>query len=295
MPTAPAASPVITMKKGGGRWRARVQCVTFDLDDCLWDSVLVMTAAEERRHALLAAEFPRIVAKWPSWRDFRGTVMAAVAQDSPEIAHSPSDVQKAALAKVAASCGYDEALVVEKAFAAFAAARRDATLFPGALQLLRSLRERGVVVGTITNGNAEARLVPGLGELVDFAVTAEQAGAAKPSPAIFEMALHEARAAAPPGAAITPGTMVHVGDDHGKDVLGAQGFGCRSIWTPKTQAWDMAGPVAVQLPAEGPYWLGAADARVAEISGVLRVIERWDSDAAVGGDEAAAENSSARL
>ena len=42
-----------------------------------------------------------------------------------------------------------------------------------------------------------------------------------------------------------PAGCVHVGDDHGKDVLGARGAGWRSIWCPVGQAWEASGPVVV--------------------------------------------------
>ena len=101
---APLLRPLVAGT--GGR---RVRLVTFDLDDCLWDSVAVMTRSEEARQAALAAEFPRIAERW-GWREFRTEVMQRLADTRPEIRHSPTDLQQEGLRWCAAEAGYrDEA------------------------------------------------------------------------------------------------------------------------------------------------------------------------------------------
>lgn len=230
MRDGPAVAPLL----------AGVSLVTFDLDDCLWDSVEVMTRAEEARQRLLEERFPRIAARW-GWRAFREKVMGELARTRPEIAHSPSDLQKAALRICAVEESYDPTAVSEEGFGAFAAARLRPTLYPGALEMIQVLRSMGKIIGTLTNGNAEVPGIAGLRDLVDFSLTAEAVGAAKPDRAMFEAAMRVA--------GITdPSQCVHVGDDHGKDVIGAKSAGWRTIWCPKGQAWETSGPVAVTIP-----------------------------------------------
>lgn len=67
-------------------------------------------------------------------------------------------------------------------------------LYDGALEMLWALRNQGLLIGTITNGNADATKIPGLKEVIHFAVDAHQAGAAKPNPAVFHLALTKAGA-----------------------------------------------------------------------------------------------------
>ena len=111
----------------------RVELVTFDLDDCLWDSAEVMMRAEQSRQSALADAYPRIAARW-GWRTFRTEVMAGLAETRPEIAHSPSELQKEGLRWCAAEAGYDDPdAVAALGFGAFAAARLQPTMFPGAL------------------------------------------------------------------------------------------------------------------------------------------------------------------
>ena len=194
--------------------------------------------------------------------------MAGLAETRPDIAHSPSELQKEGLRWCAREMGYEPEAVAALGFAAFAEARLQPTLFPGALELLQSLRDAGYVVGTLSNGNADVANIAGLCDCVDFALTAEGVGAAKPDTAMF----HAAMAAA---GVTDPAACVHVGDDHGKDVLGAQNAGWRSIWCPASQAWEAAGPVVVEVPGE--HMLGKADARIFELGQIAHVCASWDA------------------
>lgn len=254
------------------RWwlQRRVELVTFDLDDCLWDSAEVMMRAEEARQRALADAYPRIAATW-GWREFRTVVMAGLAETRPDIAHSPSELQKEGLRWCAREAGYDDdpEAVAALGFEAFAAARLQPTIFSGALEMLKSLRAAGYIVGTLSNGNADVANIAELCDCVDFSLTAEGVGAAKPDVSMF----HAAMAAA---GVTDPAACVHVGDDHGKDVLGAKNAGWRSIWCPASQAWEAAGPVVVEVPGE--HVLGEADARIFELGQIVGVCTGWDSD-----------------
>ena len=198
--------------------------------------------------------------------------------ERPEIAHAPSEVQRAGLRWCAVQAGYGAAeggpeadAVAELGLGAFAAARRRPVLFPEALPTLRRLRAAGCVVGTITNGNADASTIAGLRDLVDFALTAEGVGAAKPDAAIFAAAMAAAGVS-------DPALCVHVGDDHAKDVGGAHAAGWRSIWCPAGQSWEFGGPVSLAVPP--PSELGAADARVFSLAQIPAVLRGWTDDAA---------------
>ena len=168
---------------------ARIELVTFDLDDCLWDSAEVMQRAEDSRQAALAEHYPRIADRW-SWRAFRTEVMAGLAETRLEIAHSPSELQKEGLRWCATQEGYDDQeAVADLGFGAFAAARLRPVMFPGALELLRDLRAAGYTVGTLSNGNADVTSIAELRDCVDFSLTAEGVGAAKPDSAMFHAAM----------------------------------------------------------------------------------------------------------
>lgn len=117
--------------------------------------------------------------------------------------------------------GYDQKTAVADIYGAFATARNDVTLcaaptkpsspsaapvslitlcpgrYDGALEMLSALQGMGLSIGTVTNGNADATKVPGLCDRIDFAVDAHGAGAAKPAPPIFLLAVAESVRPAP--------------------------------------------------------------------------------------------------
>lgn len=103
---------------------------------------------------------------------------------------------------------------------------------PGAPQILKRLRERGLGLAVVANwdcalpGHLE-RL--GLDRLVDTVVTSARAGAAKPDPAIFELALHEL--------GVRARRALHVGDEP-CDEEGARLAGLRFAPAPLTQAFE---------------------------------------------------------
>jgi HAD superfamily hydrolase (TIGR01509 family) len=95
----------------------------------------------------------------------------------------------------------------------YARTSRSLAPFPGIPDMLRDLRGRGVAVGVVTS-KARRRLVPdaeriGLGELIDVAVCAGEAPAAKPDPAAPLAALQQL-GVAPEAAAMVGDTVVDI-------------------------------------------------------------------------------------
>ena len=261
-PTTPEA---VVRADAAAFGRRPVRLVTFDLDDTLWDTWAVLTRAHEVKQAYVEENYPRIARRW----DLAATRQhnTEVRNSRPDLAHSFTESHREAIRLQAKEVGYDEVQAVDDIFGAFAVARNDVTLYEGALEMLRGLRNRGVVVGTITNGNADATKVPGLRDVISFAVTAHQAGAAKPDPAVFQLALTRA-AEVTGGAAIEPAEVVHVGDDLTSDVLGAQQVGFRTIhFLPPSRRGDgVEGGDDERRPA---------DATVASLQQILEVVCAW--------------------
>jgi FMN phosphatase YigB (HAD superfamily) len=88
---------------------------------------------------------------------------------------------------------------------------------------------RGLLVGTITNGNADAWAVPGLRDVIHFAVDAHSAGAAKPAPPVFHLALTKAAEVGDGCTVIEPSEVVHIGDDLTSDVRVRQVICARAL------------------------------------------------------------------
>ena len=97
---------------------------------------------------------------------------------------------------------------------------------PGAADLLRACRARGLRVGLGTDMTAveQFRKMEALGllDLVDFVVTSEEAGVEKPNSAFFELVARKAGCA--------PSEILFAGDSLRKDVLGPAAAGMRAVW-----------------------------------------------------------------
>ncbi len=96
----------------------------------------------------------------------------------------------------------------------------DALVPPDVRDTLLHLRQHGWVVGLVSNRTDDLTPIAethGLDDLFDFTLSAGQAGAWKPDPAIFLRAAQLAD--------VLPEQAVYVGDNYFADVVGAQGAG----------------------------------------------------------------------
>ena len=93
-------------------------------------------------------------------------------------------------------------------------------LYGDTLPAMKALKQRGLVLGLISNiviGSAGV----GLEAYLDLVVTSKEVGANKPEPPIFLAALERAGVGAP--------EAVYVGDQYQTDVLGAKGVGIKPV------------------------------------------------------------------
>jgi putative hydrolase of the HAD superfamily len=95
---------------------------------------------------------------------------------------------------------------------------------PGCISALRALRDHGLALGVVSNFD---RRLPGLlaglelAPLLDVVVLPSDAGAEKPDPRIFALALRQL--------GITAEQAVFVGNSHSHDLAGARSAGMRAI------------------------------------------------------------------
>ena len=205
--------------------------VFFDLDDTLFDHTLSTQLALRA----LADAFP-LFARVPlaHLTELHATELEA---QHLRVLAGELTIDEARLARFTAlirACGQhgeavgdgvpvDVARVAEHYRRAYLADRRPV---PGALDLLRALRP-AVRVGVITNNVLEEQIEKlrhlGLRDLVDVLVVSEEAGVAKPDPAIFHLALDRAGCA-------SAAEAVMVGDAWATDIAGARAAGLRAVW-----------------------------------------------------------------
>lgn len=197
--------------------RERIRCITFDLDDTLWECKPVIRRAERTFYDWLQRHYPQVTARY----GYEALIESRIAhmRAHQHQAFDLTRLRKHWLKKIADECGADDDLV-ETGFQIFWEARNRVALFDGVRETLLLLK-RHFILGSMTNGNADIHRV-GLGDCFHFSVTSAEAGAAKPEKAIFELA--SAKAGVPLD------ETLHVGDDSDRDVIGALDSGALAAW-----------------------------------------------------------------
>ena len=290
-----------------------VTVVSFDLDDTLWPTAPVITAANDALQLYLETSYPdlpeaadkcclgtggeggvdmvnpgagvaglmrrihqgRCAAdpthpKAPlNLTELRKTalkVAAAAARSGPDATSSASSSSSSFSFDATAGTEADAA-IADECFAVWRNARHAACeefLFPDVVASLERIRRSSgdgdVVMGSITNGNADVNEVPSLRGLFAFAITSEAVGVAKPSPRPFEAAIVASGLFAEGGADAAGAKWVHVGDDIGKDCAAAKALRLRAIWVkpPPPKAPPSASAAAAVGAGAGGGTAGAA-------------------------------------
>jgi len=216
-----------------------IKCVTFDLDDTLWAVDPVIEAANRSLFDWLARN-AELFTRHFSLADLP-RLRREVLERHPEIAHSVTQIRLKLLEHGLLTAGYSpaqaEALALQ-AFEVFLDGRNQVEFFEHAVTMLQVLRERGLLIGALSNGNADVGRV-GLGDYFDFQFNADGTGTEKPHPLMFEQALEKT--------GFRPEQMVHVGDNPVADIEGAHNAGYWTIWVNlKGVAWP-GGPAPDQV------------------------------------------------
>ena len=203
-----------------------IEAVLFDLDDTLHDDTTsYQSAAEEvarevaAQHGIdaLALKAAYVAEAEGFWKRL------SAAQLATKLAGVRSQMWHAALNRV----GLDDLDLAHRSATSYNLYRKKyLTLFPGAVEVLRTLRDRGKRLGLLTNGFSETHrekiALLQIGELFDAIFIADEVGMLKPDPLLF------AHACTTLGVATMNGAMV--GDRYERDIRGALDAGLYTIW-----------------------------------------------------------------
>ncbi len=204
----------------------RIDAVLFDLDDTLHDDTAAYHGAAEEVAREVAAEhgIDAIALKAAYVAEAEGFWHRLTAdQLQTKLANVRAQMWREALHKV----GIADAALAERSAENYNSYRKKyLTLFPGALDVLRTLRAQGKALGLLTNGFSETHrekiAVLQIGELFDAIFIADEVGMLKPDPLLF------AHACTTMGVAPMYGAMV--GDRYDRDIRGALDAGMYTVW-----------------------------------------------------------------
>mmetsp|Transcript_21802 Transcript_21802/g.39109 ORF Transcript_21802/g.39109 Transcript_21802/m.39109 type:complete len:245 (-) Transcript_21802:146-880(-) len=237
---------------------ARVECVVFDLDDTLWNTVETLDCAHEAMREAFAARCPNSTAPLDNI-SFRKE-MLQTAEANPQRSHDFTFLRQETLSRLC-----DDPALAAEIYDIWFTVRNNPEFFPGALEALKELRKRGITVGTLTDGNSDPHSMIGLKDVIDFSVNSVEAGAPKPDRRMFSLCETKSGCA--------PSAMVMVGDNADKDVAGAKNAGWRAIWVhpPKN---GIVGSV-LDLGGGGQSSAAEADADVDSVAQLPEILTQW--------------------
>jgi putative hydrolase of the HAD superfamily len=194
-----------------------IHLITVDLDDTLWPARPTLAAAEQALFRWLQETVGRIT-EVHDLHSLRAHRMRLRAERS-DIAHDFTALRLISLRMLLREFGYADGLA-EAGMRLFLEHRNRVFPYSDVSPVLSTLRERYRLV-SVTNGNADVERTP-LRGLFHGAFRAEDVGAAKPDPALFQAALALA--------GVGPEQSLHLGDDPVLDVEAARRLGMRAVW-----------------------------------------------------------------
>ena len=142
----------------------------------------------------------------------------------PQLRHDLTALRIRVLEVALGAAGYtpdDAASLARSAFDVFYAARNEVQWFDDVEPLFRRLSARGLVLGGLSNGNADFERT-GLSRWFAFHFCSADVGSSKPAPDMFHAALERAGVPAP--------EALHVGDSLEHDVAGARAANVAAVW-----------------------------------------------------------------
>ncbi len=237
----------------------RLDIVLFDLDDTLHDDTHAYQSAAQAvadeiaaEHGIDALELKAayIAAAEGFWHRLTADALAV----------KLAGVRLRLWATALESVGVADPLVAQRSAQKYNDYRkRYYTPFPGAVDLLRSLRARGKRLGLLTNGFSETHrekiALLRIGELFDAIFIADEIGMLKPDPLLFAHACVKLDGA--------PAHAAMVGDRYDRDIRGAGEAGLLTIWL------NVRGE---SLPAQAHPLPDATCTTIAEVGPILAAL-----------------------
>lgn len=197
-----------------------ISVLSFDLDDTLYNNKPVIAAAE---HAMLnaLAKLAPVTAKIDS--DYWWQQRLKLANITPDIRHDLGRWRLLAIEAGLQSLGLsssEASEIAQLAYNDFMQARTRITVQPEVQALLQQLAQHYRLIA-ITNGNACIDKM-GIGHWFEFSLQAGPDGKMKPYPDMYLKAAQRLN--------IAPEQILHIGDSHRADVMGALNAGCQAAW-----------------------------------------------------------------
>lgn len=207
-----------------------IKLITFDLDNTLWDNLIVMKEADKQCYNWLLENYPKLADHYDinQLKDLKNGFQ----EDRPEFKHQISRTRVISIEIALEKAGYprhDVVIGAEAAFEVFTQWRRRVSYYPGVLNVLKYL-EKHYILAALTNGNIKMENLR-IDRFFDFVLKAEEINSSKPDPLMYKIAMKRA--------GVEPEEMLHVGDSPENDILAAKSLGIQTVWfNPQNKVWE---------------------------------------------------------
>jgi putative hydrolase of the HAD superfamily len=225
-----------------------VSVISLDLDDTLWDNKPTLENAENQLYDWLRLNTPRLTASF-SVADFKNH-RKKIADQNLELRHDMTKQRHESLAILFEDKGYNKNLASD-AMEVFLQARNKITLYDDVIPVLDKLIHKYELIA-VSNGNADIVKI-GIDKYFKLAIAPSDTGTSKPDPMVFEIVMENLR--------LTPGMLIHIGDEPETDIIGAQNAGIKNIWLNRKN---------IEWPAEHPL----PDVEISTLYDLIPAIEK---------------------
>ncbi|MGB0892935.1 MAG: HAD-IA family hydrolase [Parashewanella sp.] len=215
-----------------------IKAISFDLDDTLYDNRPYIQKAEAKFLGFMQQQFPAPhlwqAAHWLATKKQLIDAHPMLGHDTWRIREVTAETLllelglNAQKAKQGAKRGLDH----------FLFHRSDFIVPESSLELLAKLKKRYPLIG-ISNGNVDANRI-GLDEYFEFILHAGNGLRMKPESDMFDLALTRL--------AIKPHELLHIGDNHTADIIGARNANCQAVWLNPAYGRHQVMKLASPLP-----------------------------------------------
>ncbi len=206
--------------------KRKIRTVLFDLDDTLHDDTLAYTSAAEEvaREVAAAHGIDALALKAAYIAEAEGFWSRLTAD---QVRRKLSELRAELWGSALGAVGIDDASLARRSAESYNLYRKKYfALFPGALDLLRRLKDRGIKLGLVTNGLSETHrekiALLQITEYFDAIFLSDEVGMVKPDPLLFAHACTKLDS--------SPSASAMVGDRYERDIAGAIQAGLYTVW-----------------------------------------------------------------
>ena len=215
----------------GQRMNKKIELITFDLDDTLWDNMPTIRKAEIDTRKWIEDKVGRI--EWGDFDDFLNLREELIIEDESiawDISKLRKEIFRKKLIHIEPESYRNE--LVDKAFEIFIQKRHEVEFYDGVEESIEQLSQK-YSLGILTNGNADIFKFK-IGKFFDFSISSLEAKDSKPNRSHFDQALKKINSS-------NYSEMLHIGDHQINDVFGALSLGIEALWFNNTNAeWSQS-------------------------------------------------------